>query len=172
MPQAVTHILIPLILSDYYRDHISKKKFNLHYIFISGISGLLPDIDVIAFWILNFISNTQLSSIHRAFTHTLFLPLLFLILFFLTKNIKLKKPKLKLNYIFLAIAFGTFIHLILDSLLSGYISPFYPLSTYQISLNLIPLNKFQGTLFPGLDAILLVLWLYHEEKKHKISDYI
>ena len=41
MPLAVTHILIPAILADIYRDHFAKKKFSLHYVYIAGLAGLL-----------------------------------------------------------------------------------------------------------------------------------
>ncbi len=69
------------------------------------------------------------------------------------------------------ITLGTFIHLILDATLSGSIKPFYPLSYYEFGLNIIK-NNLEGTLLPGLDAILLFIWLIHLELKHKISDYI
>ena len=170
MPYAATHILIPLILADIYRDYFSKVKFNLHYVLIAGLSGLLPDIDVVIFWIMNLFRDTALSEVHRTFTHTLFFPLIFFILFFVVKDVSFKK--LRLNYIFLAIGFGISIHLILDGLLSDGIRPFYPLSNYVLDLSLIPLNWFKGTFFTGLDAILLVIWLVHEEWNHRISDYI
>jgi hypothetical protein len=158
MPQAVTHILIPLVLSDIYRDYIANNKFNVRYVFAAGIAGLLPDVDILAGWFLNLFSYIPISDLHREFTHSLYFPLIFLALFFLTKNYNpkyLKRQKLKLNYVFLAIAFGSFIHLLLDG-----------------GTSLLPLAYFQGTFFQGLDAILLVLWLAHEEYKHRISDYI
>lgn len=175
MPLAVTHVLVPLILADIYRDYISKVKFNLHYVFIAGIAGILPDIDVAVFWLVNIFKDVAVNDIHRTFTHSLFFPLIFLLLFFLTKNYDLKilkKYKLKLNYVFLAIFFGVTTHLFLDVILDGYIIPFYPFSAFKIGLNLIPDNLLGGTFFTGLDAILLVVWLVHEEINHKISDYI
>ncbi len=175
MPLAVTHVLIPIILADIYRDYISKTKINLHYIFIAGIAGLLPDIDVVIFWFTSLFRDISLSEIHRTFTHTLFFPLVFLILFFLSRNVNfefLKKYRLRLDYVLLAIVFGIIIHLILDGILSGKIMPFYPFSFYTIGLDLIPGEKFGGTFFTGIDAILLVIWLIHEEINHKISDYI
>ena len=62
-------------------------------------------------------------------------------------------------------------HLTLDGFLSGSIRPFYPFSEFVFNLNLIG-DSFQGTLFTGIDAILLVIWLVHEELNHRISDYI
>ena len=175
MPQAVTHIILPLVLVDIYRDYFAKKKFNIRYVLIAGLAGLLPDIDIILAWILRLASDISISSLHRTITHTLFFPLFFLILFFVSKNHNpkfLKKQKLKLNYIFLAIAFGALLHIILDFSFSGSVAILYPLSDFSIGMNLIPLNYFQGTFFAGLDAIIIVVWLIHEELKHRISDYI
>lgn len=172
MPLAVTHILVPLVLADIYRDYISKKKFNIRYVLVAGLAGLLPDIDILIGWILNLFKYFDLSQLHRTFTHTLFFPLAFLILFLLTKNYHpgfIKKQKLKLNYIFLAVAFGILIHILLDALSSG---PVYILPAIRFGFNLIPLDSFQGTFFAGLDAIIIVIWLIHEELKHRISDYI
>jgi len=55
MPQAVVHVLFVIIVLDLFRDHFlkDKRELPLHYIFIGGIAGLLPDIDVLLFWILN-----------------------------------------------------------------------------------------------------------------------
>ncbi|MAF50819.1 MAG: hypothetical protein CMH64_01885 [Nanoarchaeota archaeon] len=170
MPLAVTHVLIPLVLADIFRDHFAKKKFNLHYVVIAGLAGILPDIDVVAFWVINLFKSVPLNDIHRTFTHSLIFPLIFLILAFLVTNIEVKK--LKLKYVFFAIAFGSLFHLILDGTLSGVIMPFYPFSLVNFGLDLIPHDKFGGTFFTGLDAILLVIWLVHEEINHKISDYI
>jgi len=170
MPLSVTHVLIPLILADIYRDHIAKKKFNLHYVVIAGIAGLLPDIDIAVFWVVSIFRDVALSSIHRTFTHSLIFPAVFLILALLFKNIEWKG--LKLKYVFLAVVFGTLMHLILDVVLSGTIMPLYPFSFVSIGVNLIDNAKFSGTFFTGLDAILLVIWLVHEEINHKISDYI
>jgi membrane-bound metal-dependent hydrolase YbcI (DUF457 family) len=175
MPLAVTHILIPLILVDLYRDYFSKVKFSLHYVLIAGLAGLLPDIDVAVFWLVSIFKTLPLDDIHRTFTHSLVFPSIFLILFFVTKDFNFKflsKHKLSLNKVFLAISFGVFVHLLLDVILSGSIMPLYPFSYFRIGLDLIPNESFSGTFFTGLDAILLVIWLVHEEINHKISDYI
>lgn len=175
MPQAVTHIIIPLVLSDIYRDYIAKKIFNIRYVLIAGLAGLLPDIDILVGWVLKSFSNITISEIHRTITHSLLFPLFFLILFLLTRNYNpkfLKKQRLKLNYVFLAIGFGTLAHIILDFTFSGIVYVLYPLSDLKIGLDIIPLGYFEGTFFAGLDAIIIVVWLIHEELRHRISDYI
>jgi len=57
MPQAVLHILVPLILMALFKDYYDKRhknKFPLYYVLIAGIAGLLPDLDVAAFFIIFF----------------------------------------------------------------------------------------------------------------------
>ena len=179
MPHAVTHVLIAIILLDIIRDYAIKKKhrmkFPLHYLIIVGIAALLPDVDIVIYWFLNLVSGVSLSEVHRTFTHTLFFPAIFLVAGFITLNVKsknLSKHKMKLSTIFFIIAFGVFTHLLLDFALSGYVMPLYPLSTQTFGLNLVKLTPWPDTILPALDAILLLGWLIHEERKHKISDFI
>ena len=56
MPFAVTHVISSIILVDLYRDYVAnhKKYFTLHTVFIAGLAGLLPDIDLPLNWLLNF----------------------------------------------------------------------------------------------------------------------
>ncbi len=175
MPQAVTHIFIVIILLDLYRDYFVKDKrnFPLHYILIGGIAGLLPDIDVIIYYILSFFGY-GFGQIHRTFTHTLFFPLFFIVLaipFLNFKNRKLSERHLKLRNIFLVIAFGCFVHLILDALVAGVIMPFYPISSAGLGLNLINLFPlaWQGTIEPVLDGVILVLWLISLEYRKRLQ---
>ncbi|MAG45339.1 MAG: hypothetical protein CMH63_01030 [Nanoarchaeota archaeon] len=171
MPLAVTHILIPLVLAGIYRDYFAKKKFSIRYVFVAGLAGLFPDLDILVGWIFNLFSYIPISDIHRTLTHSLAFPLLFLILFYLTKNYTskyFKKQNIKISYLFLAISFGSLTHILLDAFLSG---PVQILPGFMLGIGM-NFSYFQGTFFQGLDAILLVLWLVHEEYKHHISDYI
>ena len=77
----------------------------------------------------------------------------------------------KASRIFGIITFGVLFHLFLDWLLVGTVAPFYPFSDMTFGLNLlgrlgVPLA------IEGLEAIVLLWWLWHEEKTHKISDFI
>ena len=177
MPQAVTHVLIALIIASFLRDHYINKKgrksFPLHYVLIAGIAGLLPDFDIIVYWVLNFFGYTLLE-VHRTFTHTIFVPLIFVGLAFVTSKVKHKEYKMSITGICLMIALGCSIHIILDATFMGIIRPFYPVSDMRIGLSLInylPL-RLQSLVAPSLDAILLVLWLIYIELKHKISNFI
>jgi membrane-bound metal-dependent hydrolase YbcI (DUF457 family) len=178
MPQAVTHFLIPVILLELFRDFFikNKKNFPIHYVFIGGLAGLLPDLDIAVYYVLSFFGFT-IQEIHRTFSHNLFFPLIFVLLGLLFYNFKSKglgKHHLKLRNIFFVIAFGISIHLILDAIISGGIMPFFPFSNYSIGLNLISLlpSLWQNTVLPTIDAILLILWMVYIEIRHKISDII
>jgi membrane-bound metal-dependent hydrolase YbcI (DUF457 family) len=178
MPQAVTHFLIPLILLGLFQDFIvkNKKTFPIHYVFIGGLAGLIPDLDIAIYYLLSFFGFT-IQEVHRTFSHNLFVPLLFVLLGFAFWNFKAKglgKHHLKLRIIFFVMAFGIFTHLLLDAIISGMIMPFYPFSNFAIGLNLISLFPlpWQNTIIPTLDAILLIFWMIYIEVKHKISDFI
>ena len=168
MPFAVTHVLASIILVDLYRDYVAKHKkyFTLHTVFIAGFAGLLPDMDIPWGYLLNFFG---IELWHRTITHTLLFGLIFLI----PAIILWKNKKHKAAMYFFVISFGILIHILLDYIVSsdnGGIMFFYPLSTADYALNL--LKGASTAFFAGIDAIILLLWLWHEEIKHKISDYI
>ncbi len=175
MPYAVTHILLTVLLADLYRDYVTKHKkyFTLHTILIAGIAGLLPDIDIPLSWLLNvFIpGSVPLILTHGGITHTPFFGLIFLLpAFYLWE----KKEHKKAMYFFV-ITFGVLFHVFLDYLLGGGmhegIMVFWPISmaTFKIhllsTLGLVDVPQ-------ALDALILLGWLYHEEMKHKIKDFI
>lgn len=167
MPNPTTHILVPLILADLYRDYFAKKRFSLFYVLVAGIAGLFPDIDIALWRIIGFFREVPVSAVHRQFTHSIFVPLLFLIIALLWRKNR------KALLLFGAISFGIFTHLLLDVLLSGSIMPLYPFSEMGIGLNLASFTGMQAPmLFAVFDGIILGLWLIHEYLKHKIKDFI
>jgi membrane-bound metal-dependent hydrolase YbcI (DUF457 family) len=177
MPFAITHILIPIILLEIFRDYFvkDKSKFPLRYVLIGGIAGILPDLDIGVFYILSFF-NFTIEQVHRTFSHSLLLILIFLIpgiIVFLSGNRKLS-GKLKTGTILLIISFAFLTHIILDGLIAGQVMPLYPLSLTPIGLNLIqffPL-AWQDTIWQSIEAGLLVLWLIYLELRHKISAFL
>ena len=184
MPQAVTHILFPILLVSLFRDFYlrnkEKKNFPLHYVLFAGLGGVLPDIDIIFSIILN-LAGIQDWNIHKTFTHSLFLPIIFVLIYFLLKPVhkkakicNLTKHKLELSKIFLVLAVGISIHIFLDSIFGERAFFFYPILINDYGINLISyLSKdLQNLFFPTLDGILLVIWLVYLELKHKISDFI
>jgi len=174
MPLAVTHVLLTIIAVDLYRDYFTKHKklFTLHTLFIAGLAGLLPDIDVILKMAGEFFNfNVPILLQHGGITHTLIFGLIFLIPGF----ILWKQEKHKLAVIFFVISFGIYFHLFLDWLLGGGayegIMWLWPLSAVSYKVHL--LSKLGLTDMPlALDALILLAWLWHEEIKHKISDFI
>ena len=70
--------------------------------------------------------------------------------------------------LFMAIAFGWFMHVFLDCMVAAdhnlSVIPFFP-------LNICP-APWSPDALAGLDAIILIAWLVHEQWKHEIRDYI
>lgn len=183
MPQAVTHILVPLLLLSFIRDYIlsknAKAHFPLHYVLIAGIAGVLPDIDII-FSVILKLTGYSAWWIHKTFTHSLFFPTIFLALFFIlrpfharTRFCTIGRHKLKLGTIALMIAIGSYIHIGLDMLAGDQAYLFYPFSLHDYGIHLFSLLPFDHELVAALlDGILLVIWIVYLEVRHKISDFI
>ena len=174
MPHAVTHILTSIVLVDLYRDYITKHKkyFSLYAVFLAGFFGLFPDIDVLL-GIFADLLNINIPPLleHGMITHTPFFALLFLIPAIILW--KLKKHKQSI-YFYMAF-FGITFHLLLDFILGGGshygMMLLFPFSMEQWKIHLF--NQFDIQSLPqALDAIILIAWLWHEEKKHKIKDFI
>ncbi len=174
MPLAVTHILLTIIVVDLYRDYLTKHKklFSLHTLFIAGVAGLLSDIDI-PFRMAGELFNFNIPALlqHGGLTHTLIFSLIFLIPGF----ILWKQEKHKAATVFFVISFGIFFHLFLDWLLGGGAGEgvmwFWPLSTTTYKVHLL-FKLGMADLPMALDAVILLAWLWHEERKHKISDFI
>jgi membrane-bound metal-dependent hydrolase YbcI (DUF457 family) len=174
MPLAVTHVLLTIILVDLYRDYVTKNKkyFTLHTVLIAGIAGLLPDIDVPIRMIYSLF-NTQVPVLlqHGMLTHT---PL-FALVFLIPALILWKQEKHKVSMMFFVITFGAMFHIFLDWFIGGGayegIMWFFPFSTTTFKLHI--LRNLGITDWPmALDAVILLGWLWHEEVKHKIKDFI
>ena len=175
MPYAVAHVILTIVIADIYRDFISKKKFPMIYVLIAGIAGLMPDLDLPASWAFNLVFGTDYY-FHRVYTHSL----LYAIAFFLISMtfLILKKEEYRIFrwnvtkqafvMFFLAMAFGWFVHIGLDCALAadGYLN-LIP----SIPLKFCP-HPFSNEAILGFDAIILMLWLLHEQWKHKIKDYV
>ena len=163
MALSVTHVIGAIFVLDIFRHYVfGKKSFPRYLLIIGGIAGLFPDIDLPLGWFLSFLFQTDFH-LHGLFTHSFLFPMLFLIaalLFHCRNNLKWAK-------IFYVIAAGWLLHLVMDCLLSGMDKLFFWPFTYP---NLCPLWH-SSNLTASIDAIILVLWLVHEELHHKIKDY-
>ena len=189
MPQAIAHILVPIIIISLIRDFYIKKSlqvsrtskkerksFSLHYVLIAGIGGIIPDLDIALFWIMYFF-GFAFEQIHKTFLHSFFIPIAFFVLFLALKKVeykRLEKYHLKINIIFLMLAIGSLTHLILDIVFGSISNPLFPMNISPIGLSLIHYlpKALQGLAMPSLDALLFVLWVAYLEIKHKISDFI
>ena len=119
----------------------------------------LPDIPLS--WAYNFVTGAQ-GSFHGDFTHSIVFVLLFLVLgllFYVRRNRKWAS-------IMTVISAGWFMHLALDWIYGGgkgFLWPFLYIP-YVPSWNLYAFA-------PEIDAILLVLWIVHEEVHGFVRDY-
>lgn len=174
MPLAVTHVLLSIISADLWRDYVTKHKryFTLYTVLWAGIGGLFPDLDVP----LNIMANLlgiELPAFlqHGMLTHTPFFALLFVLPGLWLWN----RGKHRNAMYFFVIAFGIMLHLFLDWFLGGGayegIMWLYPLSMVGYKLHLLMLVG-GGNLPAALDAAILLAWLWHEEVRHKITDFI
>jgi len=163
MPFAVTHILLPMILVDFFRDHVFriKKQFLPNkYVLLAGLFGLMPDIDMLSILL-------GMPNMHGIVTHSIIFPVAFfagfLIFYFLRRERTYK--------IFLMLFIGVSIHIFLDATFSDNIPIFFPFDFNQYGLNLIGSLRTWYNVYAAMDAILLFFWLIHEELEEKISDY-
>lgn len=185
MPQAVTHILVPILIvaifRDFYLKKRDKKSFPLHYVFLAGIGGVLPDIDIVFFWLFGKLNPIVFTTFHKTITHTVWFALLFILIFIVLKPINAKakicnlgRHNLKLSLISLMFAIGILFHLGLDALFWEGVNLFYPLSNVSLNYNVIAFlsENLQNIFLATLDGVLLVIYLSYLEIKHKISDFI
>lgn len=166
MALAITHVLIAIVILDIFRHYVfGKKKFPRYLLVVGGIAALAPDIDVIFGWLASLIIG-QPVSLHGLFTHSIIFPIIFLIIGIIFHY----KNNIKWASIFYVISFGLFIHISLDCLYGGepwklFLWPSSILPTFCPRWNIYPYGE-------GIDAIILVFWLIHEEIHHRIKDYI
>lgn len=164
MALAATHILIPIIILDLLRHYyLGLKKFPRYLLLIGGIAGLAPDIDIPLTWLTHLLVTNNVD-FHGTFTHSFF----FVVIFFVLGTLFQWRNNKKWSMIFYVIAFGWFCHLFLDWLYGEYKTLFWPFAVTP------------WTIFPtwtlytygeSIDAILLVLWLVHQELHNYIKDY-
>ena len=170
MPYTTTHVLVTIIALELFRDYYLKNnmKFPRYYILIGALASVFPDVEYL--FLLSFKE--------RYFLHSIFVPIIFLLIGILTmklhvKNSQLDKRHLNFSFILFVFAFGSFLHIILDSVFVDTLMPFYPFSDYKIGLELIKEfpDHLQELVLPIVDGILLFFWLFWMQFKLKIDDY-
>ncbi len=167
MALAVTHVLVAIVLLDLARHYLfGQQRFPRYLVVIGGIAGLLPDIDIPLGWLLSFFTGTEIG-LHRLFTHSLFFVFLFLLMGIIRQYQEQGNEK-RWSKIFYVIAFGWFIHLVLDCLYGGSSSFLWP---FDGGISFCPAKPLDDLYAMGIDAILLVAWLVHEEVQKKVKDY-
>ncbi len=165
MAYAVTHILVPLIIISVFHHYYYKgKKLPIWVILLGGVAGLMPDLDIVLSWILSIGSGSHVD-IHGSFTHSFLWPIIFAVLGLIFYRLR----KQRWMQIALVTSFGWLTHILIDILykpreLKAWTWPFDTQITVGGGWDLY-------TYGVHIDAILLVLWLVHEQYKHKIKDW-
>lgn len=107
---------------------------------------------------------------HGGITHTPIFGLIFLLPAFYF----LKKKKHKLSAYFFLISFGIIFHIFLDFILGGGLYEgvmfFWPLSTQLYKIHLLASTGIRD-LPVIMDALILLFWLWHEEKNTKSATF-
>ena len=174
MPLAVTHVLASVVATGLYRDHVTKHKkyFTLHTVFLAGLFGLLPDIDIALRMIAAKIGfDVPLLLQHGGITHTPF----FAALFFIPGFALWARKKHKIGMYFFVGAAMIMLHILLDYVLGGgnhegimFLFPFM-MNGWKIHL----LGRLGLKDVPmALDAVILLSWLWYIEVKHRITDFV
>ena len=164
MALAVTHVLVAIFVLDIFRHYVfGLKKFPRYLLVIGGIAGLAPDLDIPIGWMISWFSGNTVY-LHGAFTHSLVIVFIFL----LAGVILHYQRQVNTAKWFYVISAGWLIHLILDCGFNAYTTFLWPLQ-----LNTLPFcpEQFLGNYGAEIDAIILILWLVHEEAHRKIKCY-
>ncbi len=69
------------------------------------------------------------------------------------------------------ITFGVSLHILMDGILEGYVALFYPFSTLRYGFNSISSLAWPGFI-EGLDALILLVWLWDLDRRHKLRDFM
>jgi membrane-bound metal-dependent hydrolase YbcI (DUF457 family) len=174
---ATTHVIIPLVIVDFLRDYFLKHKHRRliprKYIFFVGIGGILPDVDIFLGYILKFLSMDIPAWLqHGRITHSFLWPiLLFIIAGFLWRGTKFSKGESKKEWhsaflIVTLVAIGLLSHVLLDGF-AGSTTPYYPFST-AVAFGAQRINHYTMV---SIDAMILLIWLFHEEWRHNIRKF-
>ena len=175
---ATTHVIIPLVIVDFIRDYFLKHKHRRliprRYVLFVGLGGILPDIDIALAYLLNFLAIEVPRMLrHGRITHSMFIPLLlFVVAGFLWSGTQFSKcpAKKKHHSWFLVttlIAIGILSHILLDGF-AGDTTPYYPLSQAAA----FGVQRINTQLMISIDAMILLVWLFHEEWRHNIRKFV
>ncbi len=181
MPTAVLHILVPIFLIGLFRHFYIQKygaeKFPIDYVFFAGIAGIIPDLDIIFFWI-GSIFDLSYVTFHGGLMHSFFfLPAIFLIFAVIVNKrtkLKIKSHKINLKHLLIILAFGSFVHIFLDILFHGGKLAFWPFFIQRTGLDFLSLfdENVRDWILPTVEGILLVIWLFWLYLENKVRNFV
>ena len=157
MPYAVTHFLATAAVMKLTRLRLDGTRLlTFRELFLCAIIGLLPDLDMV---VQMFSVNVLRAPFwpHRTFTHNLLIPLVLLFIGLLLYRRDVNRHAATI--FFLAGAAWT-MHVLLDHALYGPARLLVPFDWQAIGVNLRDKIGDMRNLILGLDAVLLLGWLY------------
>lgn len=178
MVYAATHIILAILVIELFRKYYLKdnNKFPRHYILLAAFAGLIPDLDIAAYYVLYFF-GFSFSEVHRTFLHTIFVPLILLLIAFAFYKFKVHsaeagKMHMKLPMIFFILGIGALVHLTAD-VLTGPIMFFYPFTNFSVGINMELLfpEGLRWLLWPVVDGLFVLFWVCWMNFKLKVRDY-
>lgn len=171
MPLAVTHVIMTIVIVDLYRHYIAKNSFSRAWVLLAGFFGLLPDADIPLSWLVSFVWSKPLW-LHRTYSHAVIWAALFLVTALVVwwlprkRYWSMQKKHVVLFFVMLCVGWGS--HVFLDCLFTG--NERLSWIPFVLPFNTCP-KWATNDMLAGIDAMILLLWLGHEEVKHKIKDY-
>jgi membrane-bound metal-dependent hydrolase YbcI (DUF457 family) len=174
MAYATTHIIFSMLGVELFIKRFKdfKKFLPKYYYLIAAIGGLIPDLDIVAYYILYFFGYS-FEEVHRTFMHSIFIPIGLLLAGLIVYFTHGKKGKyLKVSGVFFIFTIGCIIHLILD-MIYGRVMIFYPFSYFGIGLNLLYLapEQLRWLVAPIIDGIVLLVWVFWMNVVKKKEDF-
>ena len=176
MPNAVTHMLVAMVLVDVVRHHLLKThhikrwQFSTTWIFFVGFAALLPDVDLLIQWSTYWLTGT--AWMYHGALHQLYIPFVAFVLavvFYYRKQKVFGYKHRSIALFFLLLGIGFFTHILLDCAVLGGYPLLPPFLGNGVCTKIIGDDP---AAMPALDAFLFVLWLFYEQKRHKIRDII
>jgi len=150
MPLVVAHFLATAGIMKVTRLRLASGALSFKELFICALIGVLPDID----FLVQFITGRFGFYPHRVFTHSIFVPIVLLAIGLLLCRRDVNRYASTLFFL-ASLAFAA--HILLDLALAGPVLLLAPFSWEAIGFNTC---KKALPLLAGLDAILLVSWLF------------
>ena len=164
MPFAIAHFLAAAAIMKLAKLRLDRSRLlSARELFLCAFLGLLPDIDMLLQYITGSLLNLNFWP-HRLFTHNMVIPIVLLVIGLLLCR---KDVNRHASTVFFIASLAWSAHVLLDFAFMGPIRLWAPFSWANIPGFLSWRTAGIKNLFVGVDAILLVGWLFLRTLKEK-----